>query len=145
AGTFAGEKQGSFLFRDPRLAQQPAFLLQPAQTAFFYQLRTKLIVEREKIRGICSSIGTHLRAERPLAPIGFLVLLVQFNTETGLEQGSQTEFGNPQKSRGKHGIEKILYLYAEVPVERTYIVVCAMHHDLDAGIPQRRCQRRQIL
>jgi len=145
SGALAGGEQGAvFAGRRANFAQQPALLLQPAQTVLGGQLGLQRPRQRQQETHIGGGIGQHLFRQRPARPILALVFLVQRHAEELRDDGFKAGLLEPEQTAGALGVEKVADADVEVAIKAAHVVVGAMKDFADVGAAKGGFQGGQV-
>jgi hypothetical protein len=103
------------------------------------------VTQADQVPRVHRRVGQHLVAQRPLAPIGFLELLVQLHAEVLPQVGGQAELRFVQQFHAHHGVEHVRRAEAVHLLQHAQVVVGIMDHPFDGTIRQRLAQRVHVV
>ena len=110
------------------------------QTAFRRECITQPIAETEQVARILRRVVKHIGRERPHAPIGTLMLLVEFETEKLFKQRRETERANTEQLRRDTRVKQMGHPPPIILVQQTQIVVRVVQNHFDVAILEERAE-----
>ena len=112
-----------------RRGQSGALLGVPREAALRLEVARERLHERGKVEDVRGGVGDHRRRERPRAPVGTLVRLVERDAGARGEERGQADLLLAEKLRREHRVEEGCRAKAVSPREEPEVVVGAVHEE----------------